>query len=803
MNDNANNPVCKNPDSTGSANLLPQHLEELRRSGLSDEQIRECRFRSETDPRTWSKLLNWKSPPKDAGPVLCIPFYGADGKYLNYVRVKPDKPRKAKNEGKPIKYESAKGAANRAYIPPGTRAALADVSKPLILTEGEKKAAKADQEGFACIGLVGVYGWQKARSKNDDGRGTGPRDLIPDLATVAWTGRPVFIAFDSDIVVKVQVTWAQWHLAEALTKAGAAVLALRIPAAADGSKQGLDDFLKNAGVHAFEDLLKAAVPVEKPERQSNRVPILISTDEYQVNEAACNALKLEADLYKRGGMLVQIVETDVVDEAGAMIRRPAGSLVVRAVAPANLRERLTRCARWQKWNGAGDNARVMPAHPPPWAVNAIHGRGDWPGVRRLDAVVTHPVLLPDGSILATPGYDPTSRLYASLPTWLTLKIPERPGKADVTAALATLADVLRDFPFLNASYRSAWLAGLLTPLAFFAFEGPSPLFLIDSNVRGVGKGLLADVIALIVSGQRFPTMSYTNDKEELRKQITSLAVEGATSVLLDNLAGPVGNDVFDRALTSDRWKDRLLGGNRVYDGPLDLVWYATGNNVQLHADTARRVCHICLETEDERPETKTGFKFTNLREHVRQNRGSLLSAALTILRAWIVAGKPKHGLPNWGSFEEWSSLVREVIVFAGLSDPGETRQALQSSADREAAAMTAILQGMLQFDETRRGLTAADVISKLKNLSDDAPDWQTETRSAVEELCGRIDGHLLAYKLRHFKRRTFAGGLRLDDAGQSRGSNRWVVRRLKEGPGIGRRDDHDASTSSLNEPRVS
>ena len=67
-------------------------------------------------------------------------------------------------------------------------------------------------------------------------------------------------------------------------------------------------------------------------------------------------------------------------------------------------------------------------------------------------------------------------------------------------------------------------------------------------------------------------------REELRKRITSLAAEGEHMVLLDNLAGPVGNDVLDAALTSDHWKDRVLGSNRVYNGPLHVVWFGTGNN---------------------------------------------------------------------------------------------------------------------------------------------------------------------------------------------------------------------------------
>ena len=68
-------------------------------------------------------------------------------------------------------------------------------------------------------------------------------------------------------------------------------------------------------------------------------------------------------------------------------------------------------------------------------------------------------------------------------------------------------------------------------------------------------------------------MSYTSDREELRKRITTIAVEGDRLVLLDNLAGAVGNDILDAALTTDRWKDRLLGVNRRYDGPLHVTWF--------------------------------------------------------------------------------------------------------------------------------------------------------------------------------------------------------------------------------------
>src|SRR5262249_21875370 len=129
------------------------------------------------------------------------------------------------------------------------------------------------------------------------------------------------------------------------------------------------------------------------------------------------------------------------------------------------------------------------------------------------------------------------------------------------------------------------------------------------------------------------------------------------------------------------WKDRLLGGNRMAEAPMYITWYATGNNVALGADTARRVCHIRLESPDEHPEERKEFRHPDLVAWAGQNRPELLGAALTILRAQFAAGRPDQGLPAWGSFEGWSGVVRSAVVWVGLPDPGETRLILQAQSD--------------------------------------------------------------------------------------------------------------------------
>ena len=257
--------------------LTPRHLADLHASGLSDEQIAACGFYSLQAASSIQAALRWMRYNGEFGDCLRIPFVTAEGKPTGYVRLKPDCPRKGKEDGKPIKYESPKGSTNRAYFPPGTLAALKDPSAPLLITEGEKKAAKADQEGFPCIGLVGVYGWQRKMQRDAEGKPVGERELIDDLASIAWQGRLVYLIFDSDAATNPNVRWAEWHLAEALARRGAVVRVVQLPASGpDGKpgKVGLDDFLVACGPDAFREMLAAAVNPTAPEKglQPNEAP---------------------------------------------------------------------------------------------------------------------------------------------------------------------------------------------------------------------------------------------------------------------------------------------------------------------------------------------------------------------------------------------------------------------------------------------------------------------------------------------------------------------------------------------------
>jgi hypothetical protein len=768
--------------------LLSQHLADLKNSGLLDETIAACRFYSVSDHAEARRILNWKGPAKDMGPFLAIPFFDLDGKPNCYIRLKPDRPRVNKKTGKPQKYESPYRKPSRAYLPPAVGAALADPTVPLLLTEGEKKAAAASQFGFPCLGLVGVWGWQKPRKAGAEGKKAGPRELIGDLDAVAWDGRTVYVVFDSDLADKPEVAWAEWHLAEALKARGAAVKVVRLPAGKDGAKVGLDDFLVAEGADAFRKLLGEAREAKRPE--DRRPLVLLDHEEHAHVEAAVRALAAaDRGLYQRGGMLVRV--TRPVRPEGSPSADAARQRVER-LPPADLRTRLTRHVRFQERK----DGQLVESHPPRWLVEGVEALGTWPGIRPLEAVVGSPVLMPDGSVLQTPGYHARSGLLYD-PDGPYPAVPERPTQADALKARDALLEIFEDFPFQAEAHRAAAVAATLTPLARFAFAGPSPAFLIDGNIRGAGKGLQADCIGVIALGAPFGRTPYPSDNKEMLKLITSFALEGKRAVLFDNVVGNFGCAALDAALTATEWEGRILGKSNAPKLSLPTTWYVTGNNMVLAGDTGRRACHIRLESPDERPEERSGFRHPDLLGWVRQERGRLLAAALTILSAYCRAGRPDQRLKPWGSYEGWTALVRGAVVWVGLADPGETRGELSSRSDSDVEAISGLVAGWQEIDPEGRGLTVNKALALLKEKPGEFPTLRATLETIFDLTPGKLPGAAkVGYALRKYRGRN-VGGRCLDGTPDRDGVQAWKVRAVG-----GRRADSTPGRQGPQNPQV-
>ncbi len=499
---------------------------------------------------------------------------------------------------------------------------------------------------------------------------------------------------------------------------------------------------------------KESVEAESPLYAGGRTLIEITTAENEINAKVAKLLGSDPTLFVRGGALAMIGDVD-------------GESTIMRVPDALTRDRIAAHVQFWIWKECKSGFKRSPKHPPDWCVKAIASWPDWSHLRPLRGVVNVPTLRPDGSLLDAPGYDSATQLFYVAsdcrPT-----VASEPTHDDAKAACNLLLDVFCDFPFAKESHRAACLADLLTLVGRHTYDGPAPLFAIDATTAGTGKGLLADTNFSIAFGK--PAYRWPNpaSDDEARKRITTLAITGRPAVLIDNVAGVFGSPAMDSALTATSWGDRILGVNKDVQLPLKVVWNLTANNLIVGGDTGRRICPIRLESKDERPEERTGFKHPELLAHVKTHRAELLGACLTILRAWFVAGRPRQPLPAWGSFEAWSAVIRQAIVWLGLPDPADARDAFRTIADRDAASLRELLDGIAALDPEGKGLKAAEIVERA--------DEVTGLRAALAELCGdKLNAKAVGNKLAGIRGRIMGG--RYLDAHALRGRYQgWLVR---------------------------
>jgi hypothetical protein len=231
-------------------------------------------------------------------------------------------------EKKPIRYVQEPNTAPVAYYPGNQdwTGIVGDTDKPLILTEGELKAAKACKEGFPTIGLGGVYNWRSHKLG---------LTWLPSLDPIQWVKRNIYICFDSDYTSNPMVCSALRELAEELHRRGAFVHLISLPQLHGLEKVGLDDFLVHAGPSSkqmFRQLLEEAEP-----------------------------LGLTKPLWSLNEKYVYVQDPGLIVDQGTRFKAAPGAFKEHLQAPLNYQERglradgsisfktVSAAAAWLKW----------------------------------------------------------------------------------------------------------------------------------------------------------------------------------------------------------------------------------------------------------------------------------------------------------------------------------------------------------------------------------------------------------------------------------------------------------------------
>lgn len=246
---------------TTTDTLHPEDLADLRRSGLSDETIASMGCYS-ADADT---IRLGTGVDKISSGGYSLPYTGiSDQTGDPYVRWRLRHP-----TGK-MRYASGRGDDPQLYIPP----ALASLPHAdlLIVTEGEKKAAKAVQEGIPCVAVQGVWSWcdpdSRAAEKEEEDGISSETDPLAELMVLAKGYRRVLVLGDSDLLSNRQARQGFERLAKSLASRGVRTAVSFCPPliVREGDdrkirKQGLDDWLitkRNLAVRSLPLLFRAA-----------------------------------------------------------------------------------------------------------------------------------------------------------------------------------------------------------------------------------------------------------------------------------------------------------------------------------------------------------------------------------------------------------------------------------------------------------------------------------------------------------------------------------------------------------------
>ena len=490
-------------------------------------------------------------------------------------------------------------------------------------------------------------------------------------------------------------------------------------------------------------------PAEKPAGQRGealdagddgsavRPVVTMGTDQDRIVTECIAALASAPELYQRhpfGLQRIIAAPPGGVEDEGSPVPRDVPAVFLSTMI-------LARCITFEGLDKKGE-PRVI--SPPGWIAPAVLSVQSYPReiIRPLRGIIEAPALRPDGTVLAAPGYDPATELLLH---WQgpAVEVPEHPTRDDARAAFEELAAVFEDATFAGERRTglAACVAAVLTPLARAAIRGPVPAFMWEANGAGAGKTTLAQICGAVVMGRPPAVRTLTANDEENSKHIAGIAKAATPVVLFDNAKVGVEGGSLEATITAhDRIAPRTLGTNDTPELPWRTTIYVTANDASYSPDTHQRFVHVSLLA----PTAARTYRHASPVLHAIEHRPALLRAALTILRAHVVAERPRASVGH-ERFVEWSRVVADAVAWSSGADPAHARPPESASRETEAARAVVIAWWLaiggeeVSLAALRRRIEAVDPARPGASATPKKAEALVDLRAALAEMCGVAD----------------------------------------------------------------
>ena len=356
--------------------------------------------------------------------------------------------------------------------------------------------------------------------------------------------------------------------------------------------------------------------------------------------------------------------------------------------------------------------------PDPFVKHYLaHGRSHLP---RVGTLLTMPLVLPNGRLLATNGLDRARRAVFHIDPAIVALMPRgRVGGAAVAEAISFLTDEWLVDVQTDYDGKCVLMALALTIIERYLL-GERPAFFATAGKRGGGKTTALNMVSLAVLGERAPAAAWSKSPEERRKAIFASLLQSVPFMVFDNVAAgsTLSCPVVEEMLTTATMTDRVLSESRTETVSCAAIPAFTGNNIQPKGDLASRALETRINVDRPDPENRA-FAHPDPFGWTLDHRGKIIEAFYTIL-----IGNPRLKEKPGGEktrFKTWWRLVGSAIEHAAdLAERGVDFSKLFLEVEEKDEEALSLADALRRLDRLSAGkpFRAAEVLT-WANTDDD------------------------------------------------------------------------------------
>jgi hypothetical protein len=261
--------------------------------------------------------------------------------------------------------------------------------------------------------------------------------------------------------------------------------------------------------------------------------------------------------------------------------------------------------------------------------------------------------------LVSPGYTERGGIYYSGQPVASL------------AGTEHLDRLLSEFCFKTPGDRTNYIGILVTAVLIARFIGSKPAVLFCANQAGLGKTILAQILAILRDGSHADTVSYNPNDEEFEKRLGAVVKRGSTTIVIDNAKSSGRNPkiesaCLERSITDPILSYRLLGGSNLIRAENSHIFCITANSPEVSRDLVTRSVIVSLHYEGD--PTKRKFGIEDPEGYALAHRDEILGELLGLVQRWLEAGKPMATTNTRFNKQGWGNIVGGILQLAGQPD---------------------------------------------------------------------------------------------------------------------------------------